>query len=78
MRYRPLDILFEKPVVEGDRFCKLLDSAVGLGVEAAAPGFPSHNGHSGPAGYSLRKHAAWLTQSKHAVRRLSIIVAIDG
>ena len=43
---RSLDILLEKPTIEGDGLRKLFDSAVGFAAETATPGLTGHGSHS--------------------------------
>ena len=43
--YRSLNVLLEKPAVEGDRLRELFDSMISFAVKTAAPGLIGHSSH---------------------------------
>ena len=52
---RTLNVLLEEPMIEGDRFRKLLDAAVGFAAKTATPGLTGHASHSRVARWSVHK-----------------------
>ncbi len=52
---RTLNVLLEKPTIEGDGFRKLLDAAVGIAAEPTTPRLTGHASLSGLARCSMHK-----------------------
>ena len=55
MGNRPIDVLLEKPMIEGDGFSKLLNAAVRFSAKTTTPRLTRHVGHSELARCSLHK-----------------------
>ena len=72
MGYRPLDVLLEKSMIEGDGLRERFDSTVSSVAETAAPGLASHGSHPRVARDLCISLWHRVTQSRHALRVLSI------